>query len=139
MVAMPHECRGISSSLALLASVVILMAQIALNVAFMKVMSEGLTEVNSVVEELSSTVKPRLVVAKSNGCIIVVNDENRSLVVTRLTLYTSNGSALNLDVHWVLQPLSSRSFILNLGLEPYVVAALEVEGCGRALYRLVEV
>ena len=130
---------GISSSLALLASVMILMAQISINVAFAEVISEGaLAKVNEAIREWHEN-GIRLVMAKNGSSIIIVNDCGRAVSISGLRLYYVNGRVLSFNVNWTIPACSVKCYDLGVNLRSCIAVSVRVEGYGRALYALNEV
>lgn len=124
--------RGVSSSLALLASVMVLMAQISINVAFTKIISnEAIKRVNEVIED--SRIMPRLILVVNGSSVVVVNDCEGVLSVTGLTLYYLSGDTLNLEVNWSVPSKSVASYEVSPSLNGCIAAAIRINGYGRLL------
>ena len=124
--------RGVSSSLALLASVMVLMAQISVNVAFTKIISdEAIKKASKVIEDAHAM--PRLVLAVNDSSIIVVNDCEKRFLVTGLTLYYLNGKVLSVEVNWSIPARSITSYEVSLSLNGCVAASIKINGYGKLL------
>ncbi|MDW8050758.1 MAG: hypothetical protein RMI99_06840 [Nitrososphaerota archaeon] len=121
--------RGVSSSLALLASVMVLMAQISVNIAFIEILDE---EVLRRLDDRAHKVEGLAMVLASDGSsLVVVNGHGRELFVTDLILYHVNGSALSLQVPLNIPPNSVLKYDVGLQLAGYIAALIEVEGYGQ--------
>ena len=125
--------------MALLASVMILMAQISVNAAFAEVISEGaLAKVNEAIRKWHEN-DIRLVMAKDGSSIIIVNDCGRTVSISGLRLYYVNGRVLSFNVNWSIPACSIKCYDLGVDLKNCIAVSVRVEGYGRALYALNEV
>jgi len=119
--------KGVSSSLALLASITILMAQICVNLAFMEVMREeimGRAEEVIKIKDYSQVI----LIAVNETSFVVVNRRDGDLLISGLSLCYLNGSTADVEVEWRIPKMSISERQLPLSLKDCVAAVLKVEG-----------
>lgn len=91
--------RGVASSLALLASIMILTTQVCINIAFVEVINEEVVErARGIVEE---AFKPlNLVIATNGSSLVVINGQDCELSISSLSLYYLDGDVAEVEVDW---------------------------------------
>jgi hypothetical protein len=119
--------KGISSSLALLASTMILMAQICINLAFMEVMRE---EIMSRAEEVIKIkdYSRVILIAVNETSLVVVNRRDGDLLINGLSLCYLNGSTADVEVEWRIPKMSMSERHLPLSLKDCIATILRIEG-----------
>ncbi|MEM2535350.1 MAG: hypothetical protein QXD12_06045 [Candidatus Nezhaarchaeales archaeon] len=93
--------RGVSSSLALLASIMILTTQICINLAFTEVVSEEVIKrAKATVEEEGFKMLSLVVVVVNGSSLVVVNGRDCELSISSLSLYCIDGNVVDVEVNW---------------------------------------
>lgn len=92
--------RGIASSLALLASIMILTTQICLNLAFTEVISGEIMKRAREVFEEEGFKRLSLVVAVNGSSFVVINGRESEFSISSLSLYYLDGNVIDVKVDW---------------------------------------
>ncbi|MEM4576577.1 MAG: hypothetical protein QW701_03825 [Candidatus Nezhaarchaeales archaeon] len=116
--------RGVASSLALLASIMILMSQISINVAFVEVVNEEVAKTVQKVVERARLSQLNLVVATEGSSIIVFNGRESGVSITSLSLCYINGSVVDLKVDWFIPAKSACKHHVPLSISDCVAVIL---------------
>jgi hypothetical protein len=119
--------RGVASSLALLASIIVLTTQICINMAFMEVMSEEIVEKARKVIE-SKDFNQLLLVAVNETTLVAINRENRDFLVSGMSFHRLNNGVVDIEVEWQIPRMSTSMCRVPQGLEGCVAVVLKVEG-----------
>ncbi len=122
--------KGVSSSLALLASIVILMTQICINLAFMEVMSE---EIANKAREFREFVESRdysqmMLIAVNETTLMVVNRRSGDVLINGLSLCYLNGSTTDVKVEWYVPKMSTSEHHVPQSLRDCIAVILDVGG-----------
>ncbi len=121
------ERKGISSSLALLASIMVLTAQICINLAFTEVMiEEVMGKAKEVIE--SRDYGQVILIASNETSFVVVNRRDRDVLVSGLSLCYPNGSMVDVEVEWHIPRMSISKYQVPQSLRDCVAVILKVEG-----------
>jgi len=117
---------GVSSSLALLASIMVLTAQICINLAFAEVMiEEVVSKAREVVE--SKNYSQVILLAVNETTLVVVNRRDRDVLVSGLSLCYLNGSTADVEVEWRIPRMSISKHQVPQSLRDCVAVVLRVE------------
>lgn len=92
--------RGVSSSLALLASIMILTTQVCINLAFTEVISEEVMKRAREVVEEESFKQVSLVVVVNGSSLVMVNNWENNVLISSLSLYHLDGNVVDIKVDW---------------------------------------
>lgn len=120
--------RGVASSLALLASIMILTSQISINVAFIEVLNERVSKTVKEVVEGGNLSQLNLVVATDGSSIIVFNGRESEVSITSLSLCYINGSIVDLEVKWFIPAKSICRQQVPLPISDCVAVMLVLDG-----------
>ncbi|MCC6043019.1 MAG: hypothetical protein LM598_05270 [Candidatus Verstraetearchaeota archaeon] len=118
--------KGIASSLALLASVIILTVQICINMAFLEVMSEEMMRKAKEVVE-GKDYGQLILIAVNETSLAAINRKNEDFLVSSISLWYLNGSMMDSEVKWRIPRMSMSICQVPRGLERCVAVVLRTE------------
>ncbi len=117
---------GVASSLAFLASVVVLTVQICINLAFMEVMKEeAMDRAREIIE--SRGYDQLVLIATNETSLMAINRRDGSVLVKGISLCYPNGSAVNADVEWHIPRTSVSKCQVPQSLRDCVAVILRTE------------
>lgn len=130
--------RGVASSLALLASIMILTTQICINLAFTEIVNEEvMRRVKEIVEGDLKGLS--LVAAINDSSLVIVNGRERELSVIGLSLYNVDGRVVDIEVNWNIPKGSVATYQVPEALATCIAVKLTFKEGGEVLLPLSRV
>jgi len=116
---------GVASSLALLASVIILTAQICINLAFIEVMKEEVNRAREVIE--SRSYEQIILIAINETSLMAINRQSGDVLVNGISLCYLDGSTADVDVEWYIPGTSMSRYQVPQSLRDCVAAVIRTK------------
>jgi hypothetical protein len=118
--------KGIASSLALLASVIILTVQICITIAFTEVISEEIMgKAREIVE--SKDYSQLILIAVNETSLAAINRRDRDISVSVMSFCYPNGSTMDVEVEWRIPKMSMSACQVPRSLGGCVAVVLRIE------------